>query len=51
MTKEFFDAIKRGDKEEVERRVMQDPSLIHLRKCFEIPFWGLLFFPFEPISP
>src|SRR3990172_9827220 len=29
MTKEFFDAIKQGDKEEVERRVLQDPGLTH----------------------
>lgn len=32
MSKEFFDAIKRGDKEEVERRLMQDPILIHAKE-------------------
>jgi len=29
MTKDFFDAIKQGDKEEVERRLLQDPGLTH----------------------
>jgi uncharacterized protein len=29
MSKEFFDAIKQGDKQEVERRIDLDPGLIH----------------------
>jgi len=32
MSKEFFDAIKRGDNEEVKRRLSLDPSLIHARE-------------------
>ena len=32
MSKEFFDAIKQGNKEEVERRINLDPSLIHLKE-------------------
>jgi ankyrin repeat protein len=32
MSKEFFDAIKKGDKAEVERRLMQDPVLIHAKE-------------------
>jgi uncharacterized protein len=32
MSKEFFDAIKQGDMAEVERRLMQDPVLIHARE-------------------
>jgi ankyrin repeat protein len=32
MSTEFFDAIKRGDLEEVERRLQQDPILIHARE-------------------
>ena len=32
MSREFFDAIKRGDKEEVERRLDLDPGLIHLKE-------------------
>lgn len=32
MNKEFFDAIKQGDKEEVERRLNLDPGLIHLKE-------------------
>lgn len=32
MSKEFFDAIKRGDMAEVERRLTQDPVLIHARE-------------------
>lgn len=32
MTTEFFDAIKRGDKGEVERRLNLDPGLIHARE-------------------
>lgn len=32
MTQEFFDAIKDGNKEEVERRLNRDPSLIHARE-------------------
>jgi len=32
MSKDFFDAIKRGDKEEVERRLMLDPILIHAKE-------------------
>jgi uncharacterized protein len=32
MSKEFFDAIKQGDMTEVERRLKQDPVLIHARE-------------------
>ena len=32
MEKEFFDAIKEGNKDEVERRLMQDPGLIHAKE-------------------
>lgn len=32
MSKEFFDAIKQGDMAGVERRLMQDPVLIHARE-------------------
>jgi len=32
MSKEFFDAIKKGNKAEVERRLRQDPVLIHARE-------------------
>ena len=32
MSKEFFDAIKQGDKDEVERRLMLDPVLIHAKE-------------------
>ena len=32
MSKEFFDAIKKGDMPEVQRRLMQDPVLIHARE-------------------
>lgn len=32
MTTEFFDAIKQGDKDEVERRLNLDPSLIHAKE-------------------
>jgi ankyrin repeat protein len=32
MSKEFFDAIKQGDLEEVERRLSLDPILIHARE-------------------
>jgi len=32
MSKEFFDAIKQGDITEVERRLKQDPVLIHARE-------------------
>ena len=32
MSKEFFDAIKQGDMAEVERRLKQDPVLIHARE-------------------
>ncbi|HLF72831.1 MAG TPA: ankyrin repeat domain-containing protein [Anaerolineales bacterium] len=32
MSKEFFDAIKQGDRDEVERRLSQDPGLIHARE-------------------
>jgi len=32
MSKEFFDAIKQGDMDEVERRLRQDPALIHARE-------------------
>jgi ankyrin repeat protein len=32
MSKEFFDAIKQGDMEEVERRLSLDPILIHARE-------------------
>jgi len=32
MSQEFFDAIKEGDKEEVERRLNLDPGLIHLKE-------------------
>ena len=32
MSAEFFDAIKRGDMEEVERRLQLDPILIHARE-------------------
>lgn len=32
MEKEFFDAIKEGNKDEVEQRLMQDPSLIHAKE-------------------
>jgi ankyrin repeat protein len=32
MSEEFFDAIKRGDKDEVERRLNLDPSLIHRKE-------------------
>ncbi|MFT3893441.1 MAG: ankyrin repeat domain-containing protein [Anaerolineales bacterium] len=32
MSKEFFDAIKQGDKDEVERRLDLDPGLIHLKE-------------------
>lgn len=32
MSKEFFDAIKRGDLAEVEHRITQDPVLIHARE-------------------
>jgi len=33
MTTEFFDAIKQGDKDEVERRLMLDPILIHAKEA------------------
>ena len=32
MSKEFFDAIKQGNMEEVERRLSRDPILIHARE-------------------
>jgi uncharacterized protein len=32
MSKEFFDAIKRGDKDEVEHLLMLDPILIHAKE-------------------
>ncbi|HXD08760.1 MAG TPA: ankyrin repeat domain-containing protein [Anaerolineales bacterium] len=32
MSEEFFSAIKRGDKDEVERRLMLDPILIHAKE-------------------
>ncbi len=32
MSKEFFDAIKRGNRDEVERRLMLDPILIHAKE-------------------
>ena len=32
MTTEFFDAIKQGNKDEVERRLMLDPILIHAKE-------------------
>ena len=32
MTKQFFDAIKKGDRDEVERRLNLDPSLIHAKE-------------------
>ena len=32
MTTEFFDAIKQGNRDEVERRVNLDPNLIHLKE-------------------
>ena len=32
MTTEFFDAIKQGNRDEVERRLNLDPSLIHLKE-------------------
>ncbi len=32
MSTEFFDAIKQGDKEDVERRLTLDPGLIHLKE-------------------
>jgi ankyrin repeat protein len=32
MSTEFFDAIKRGDRDEVERRLNLDPGLIHLKE-------------------
>ena len=32
MSTEFFDAIKQGDKEEVERRLNLDPGLIHIKE-------------------
>ena len=32
MSQEFFEAIKRGDRAEVERRLLQDPVLIHARE-------------------
>ena len=32
MNTEFFDAIKQGDKDEVERRLMLDPVLIHAKE-------------------
>ncbi|HEU0047831.1 MAG TPA: ankyrin repeat domain-containing protein [Nitrososphaera sp.] len=33
MSKEFFDAIKQGDKDEVERRLLRDPILIHAKEA------------------
>jgi uncharacterized protein len=32
MTTDFFDSIKRGDKREVERRLLLEPGLIHARE-------------------
>lgn len=32
MSKEFFDAIKRGDMRDVERRLLREPALIHARE-------------------
>jgi ankyrin repeat protein len=32
MSKEFFDAIKQGDRDEVERRLLLDPVLIHAKE-------------------
>ena len=32
MSAEFFNAIKQGDKEEIERRLLQDPGLIHAKE-------------------
>ncbi len=32
MSQEFFDAIKQGDRDEVERRLNLDPGLIHLKE-------------------
>jgi ankyrin repeat protein len=32
MSKEFFDSIKQGNLEEVERRLLQDPVLIHAKE-------------------
>ena len=32
MTKKFFDAIKEGNRDEVERRLNLDPSLIHVKE-------------------
>lgn len=32
MSKEFFDAIKQGNRQEVERRLNLDPGLIHVRE-------------------
>ena len=33
MSKEFFDAIKQGNKDEVERSLMRDPILIHAKEA------------------
>jgi len=33
MSREFFDAIKQGNKDEVERRLMLDPILIHAKEA------------------